>query len=482
MRILVRFAPPFRRWHLALGTRLEQDGHILRYEPAGRRHGRWLLGLERRLYGIVPEFDAPTGLSPAMAGCRTDLTIDLGGRSGADAATLFFEANGRVGESALVAAMRGGEAPTIRVFAASGGAKRELCAGRPAIEDFRVAARAMETVLPRLVTLLVQAVRRYGGDDPGAGIFIDDHGGPRGEPPSLRFVAAGLWSKLARRFGAARGRPEHWRIGLRRVGEDASTMLPDNPDRFRADPFLVADGDRLWLFAEDYPYARGKGVITCQRVDPRDDAHSESAPAGDEVPRVVLEEPGHLSYPLVLRHAGSLYMLPENAAASRLVLYHADPFPTRWVASTRILTGRFADATPVFHGERWWLFATAFDDGGSSWDQLHLFHAPDLQGPWVPHDANPVLIDAACARPAGHMWHENGALIRPVQDCRRGYGGGVALYRVDRLDTRGFCQTRVGQVRLPAVAGVVGLHTINRANGWEAFDVKVPHPQAASRV
>ena len=202
-----------------------------------------------------------------------------------------------------------------------------------------------------------------------------------------------------------------------------------------------------------------------------------SRPGGGEA-RVVLEEAFHLSYPVILRHGGANYMLPEMSAATRVQLYRADPFPDRWRPDAVLLEGcRLADATPILHEGRWWLFATANDDGGSSWDQLHLFHAPDLLGPWRPHVGNPVLIDAGAARPAGHMWHEDGVLMRPAQDCRRGYGDGLAICRIDRLDEGGYRQTVVRRIEAPpGVGGATGIHTLNRAAGWEVVDLKVPHP------
>ena len=88
-----------------------------------------------------------------------------------------------------------------------------------------------------------------------------------------------------------------------------------------------------------------------------------------------------------------------------------------------------------------------------------------------------MLIDAGAARPAGLMWHEDGVLMRPAQDCRTGYGAGLAICRVDRLDEGGYRQNVVRRVGPPPGVGAAGLHTFNRAEGWEAVDLKVPHPR-----
>ena len=130
-----------------------------------------------------------------------------------------------------------------------------------------------------------------------------------------------------------------------------------------------------------------------------------------------------------------------------------------------------ADATPILHEGVWWIFASLNDDGGSSWDQLALYHAPDLLGPWTPHHANPVLIDAGAARPAGAMWHDGRTLMRVAQDCRDGYGRGLAICRVDRLDEDGFAQTVVARLGAPPGSAAFGAHTLN-SGGWiEVIDL-----------
>lgn len=76
---------------------------------------------------------------------------------------------------------------------------------------------------------------------------------------------------------------------------DGFASIPMPGDRFYADPFLVPDGERLWLFFEDADRANG-GVIRCSEVLP-DGALGES--------RVVLERDYRLSYPFVFSRGGA---------------------------------------------------------------------------------------------------------------------------------------------------------------------------------
>lgn len=164
-------------------------------------------------------------------------------------------------------------------------------------------------------------------------------------------------------------------------------------------------------------------------------------------------------------------MIPESSSAARIELFRATAFPGGWVKEATLVEGVVAsDATLIEHGGRWWLFATVRDGGGAFSDALCLWSAADFRGPWSPHPRNPVLIDIASARPAGHMVMRDGALLRPVQDCRRGYGAALGIARVTRLDLDGFEQE---------VESIIGpgplwpgrkLHTLNSAGGFEFID------------
>jgi hypothetical protein len=114
--------------------------------------------------------------------------------------------------------------------------------------------------------------------------------------------------------------------------------------------------------------------------------------------------------------------------------------------------------------------ATVRDGGGSHSDALHLWSAPCLCGRWIPHRKNPVLIDIGTARPAGRVVERNGRLIRPVQDCRRGYGASLALAEITRLDAECFEQSIIASLEPGKNWPGRRLHTLNRAGRLECID------------
>jgi len=165
-------------------------------------------------------------------------------------------------------------------------------------------------------------------------------------------------------------------------------------------------------------------------------------------------------------------MIPESCSAARVDLFRATAFPGGWVKEATLIEGVVAsDASLIEQDGKWWLFATVRDGGGSFSDALHLWSAPDFRGPWTPHPRNPVLIDIASARPAGRMALRDGQLLRPVQDCRQGYGKALGIARVTQLDDTGFAQEveTILEAGGPLWPGR-RLHSLNGAGGFEFID------------
>jgi hypothetical protein len=115
------------------------------------------------------------------------------------------------------------------------------------------------------------------------------------------------------------------------------------------------------------------------------------------------------------------------------------------------------DPTVFSHEGRWWLICTLRGDR-----DLHIWHADELEGPWRPHDGNPVKSDIASSRPAGQPFMLDGELCRPAQDCSRTYGGRVVIQRIDALDERHYEETTIATLE-PDPTGPFpgGLHTVS---------------------
>jgi hypothetical protein len=188
----------------------------------------------------------------------------------------------------------------------------------------------------------------------------------------------------------------------------------------------------------------------------------------------VLEESHHLSYPFVFEADDGIYMIPESAATRSVDLYKAYDFPRGWRHEATLLQGvSAADATLFRHDGLWWMFAAVGEDGSSRNDQLHIYWAQDVRGPWQPHVGNPVKIDVSSVRPAGRLFRRGVALLRPTQDCSRVYGGGVTLCEVTELSRESFAEVEVERLLPDWLPANVAFHTLSSSGRLEMIDGRI---------
>jgi hypothetical protein len=75
-----------------------------------------------------------------------------------------------------------------------------------------------------------------------------------------------------------------------------------------------------------------------------------------------------------------------------------------------------------------------------------------------------------CGRPAGAVFIAGGELIRPGQDCSRGYGYGLTLNRIEVLSTTEYRETPVKTIQPDFARNAFGVHTLNRSATLELLD------------
>lgn len=480
------------RWHLVLLDQLAAlpDTHVsVQLAPDPRPLAaavRLGLHLERSVspHHAHPAFTPLTAAdfarwtAPAAApGLVIDLAADkIASHPPATTLTPFYD--GHPGEAAFWAALLSGKAPALALHDSDTAAV--LGIGLPGLERPLALSRSASETISRVMTGLVKAA----SNPPplrGLSLVTGDSAPVKRPGPTMGLARkiAGLgrrtlWHKLVsepqwvvawRRSTGPIGLPPSATLELSRYH-----VLPDDGRRYYADPFLFAHDGRIDLFVEDFPYATGRGVISVCSL------------GGDgtmSVPRPVLETSFHLSYPQLIACNGEIWMMPECSMSGKLTLYRAASYPDAWEPAAVLVDAPLHDATLFVHAGRFWITAAAQGPAiapwGSSWDSLNLYSAPALLGPWTAHSANPVLIDARSARPAGCVFEAGGKLYRPVQDCSSYYGSVLGIAEVTRLDGEGYGQRVVSAHSFPARTRLLGPHTLNRiaipGGHIEAIDV-----------
>jgi hypothetical protein len=456
-----------RVWLLDLLRHIREAGHEVVFDirPGPLRSTPALsliLALEQRLFhlaGASPLAPLDPATLPGVHGVA-DVRFELS-RAAREGVSLF------IGEQAGVAHL-----PEALMQRAALGLSWRMpdgtCAaqGVPAISDPDSLWRSVNEASGRIATLMLMATDGQGTRRPVMPL-----------PPPMRSVApwrffldAFLRKSLARIL-PGRFRQEHWRIGIRprpssplkgaALGLEGFNWLPDDGTRYYADPVLVEHEGRSFLFLEEYPYATARGVI----------AYTELLPSGEMAfaPRVIITREGHLSFPIIFRHQGEFYMMPENASEGHLPLYRARRFPDDWEEMEPLVNAPLHDATIMEQDGCFWLLANLAVQDGSSCDVLVAYSAPSPLGPYTPHPANPLMLDARFTRGGGAVLDEAGTMVRFTQDCCAGYG---RFLRINRIG-----MTPAGAFQLEPLAAwhpprrLAGLHSYACDSRFEGIDV-----------
>ncbi|PSJ58895.1 glucosamine inositolphosphorylceramide transferase family protein [Pseudaminobacter soli (ex Li et al. 2025)] len=470
--------------HAVVADRLRENGHDVALvgvdTPAISPALKNILCFERtvlrvRLNSLLETLPAPV-LSPARpdAALRVDLT---GGGQQFVSPVLAPSFNGCPSLSKAARLLMLGQLPDVDIVL--DGAK-PVAHAAPMVDSRISIVRGIEDVLARMVTLLVDTAHRYLNGEPGGRVSV----GPPSEgdcPTSCQMIGAYVFSVVPRQVAGAAKRLAYnlhrWNVSYRfhrgkRVADtgllagEPWITLPDDGNRFYADPFPFEWQGRRFIFVEDFLHGGDKAVISVAEV---------FGDGSATVPRCVLEEPYHLSYPQVFSHDGEIWMLPEGGAGGNLVLYRAEAFPDRWERHEVLISEwELYDATVLEHSDRLWLFATQRDGYGSASDTLVVFHAKSLQGPWLPHPANPVRINRAAARPGGRFVRVGDRIVLPLQDGTGEYGGALGLADLVELDETKVRLTIPVPILSPDKSTYSKVHTLNSSEHLEVIDCISP--------
>lgn len=267
----------------------------------------------------------------------------------------------------------------------------------------------------------------------------------------------GLWSR------------EQWFIAYRdKLSTDDNrtkqlTILEPPPQHNYADPFVFERNGRHYILFEAW-HTKSTGEIWCVEIG-EDGNPSE--------PRMVLSRPYHLSFPFVFQWQGEIYLLPETRQRKTIEVYRASEFPIRWDTPKVLMNDVSAvDTVIAEYRGRLWLFTAGIGGPEFRLNELSLFSADTLFGPWKPHPKNPIVCDIRGARPAGGLFFQGADLMRPAQDCSKAYGQAVTLNRITVLSESDYKEEIVSTILPNWMPNIDRMHTFNQMGKFEVFDAR----------
>ena len=221
---------------------------------------------------------------------------------------------------------------------------------------------------------------------------------------------------------------------------------------FLADPFVLENGS---LLCEGSTSRQQRGFLV--RIGETQSAYRLESDKLDEK---------HLSYPFPVLLNGHSFILPEMAEHGPQQIFRLSD-DDKLVDGQKLLgleNYRLIDPTLIYHLGTWWLFAGIV---GSEEDTLHLWFSQQPTGPYSAHKMNPIVRDPSRARGAGSFFTLNGKIYRPGQNNCFGYGNGITISEVLKLDHDNYIEQSVSTL---SINGLKGPHTYSTSNDFAYVD------------
>jgi hypothetical protein len=273
-----------------------------------------------------------------------------------------------------------------------------------------------------------------------------------------------------------------WWVAVRPHMEDGYL---DTPMDFRvlkntwrywcADPFAFDHDGKTYLFMEVFDKTTQKGAIGYRVID-------RGKVSGI---RICLNTGDHMSYPMIYRANGQIYMIPECFESNRLTVYRAVEFPDRW-EPCEVLPGlrKVCDTNYLAVDGQEYLLTMPLHGQPFQYDQLELYIR--RQGKWESADCGPMTLGADRARNGGHFFRYKGEWIRPSQNCAASYGEALNLNKVTKLSPDGYEETLWNKITVADIRtdreGFDGIHTFNHSASYDVIDLRKLHSFQFARL
>lgn len=279
-------------------------------------------------------------------------------------------------------------------------------------------------------------------------------------------MAKGLIEKIIGRI-KRRIFVEKWVMAIK-IGEDIWKILDSRLYHWEADPFLVKEGDRYYIFYENLKIGGKGGTLYVGEID------LEKMEVKDK--REILRENFHLSYPNVFKIDEKYYMIPESYQGGKLLLYEAEEFPYKWKIKRVLLENmKCVDFTFFKRENIYYCFFSPEKKGDSSCgnpysSSLECNYTEDIiDGELKPLEEKTVSQSPESSRMGGNFLFQGENIYRLSQDCSRTYGETLNLHQVISVSPQKYQEKFIRKLKKPE--NTLGMHTYTKVDNLEVIDL-----------
>ena len=179
-----------------------------------------------------------------------------------------------------------------------------------------------------------------------------------------------------------------------------SIFIENREGTFNADPFVIEKENKNYCFVECFDYSEKKAKINVYELSEKGSVFIGTA----------LEESFHLSFPYIFEFDNDIYMVPESSKNRDIRLYKCQNFPLEWKLEEVLISDIDAADTMILRKDnRWWMMTNEDPLKLNNHNyQMNIYYSDNLlNGEWISHKNNPIIMDSNKARNAGLVFAED---------------------------------------------------------------------------
>ncbi len=244
-----------------------------------------------------------------------------------------------------------------------------------------------------------------------------------------------------------------------------SIFIENEEGTFNADPFVIEKDNKNFCFVECFNYSEKKAKINVYELSEKGYVFLGTA----------LEESFHLSFPYIFEFNNEIYMVPESSKNSDIRLYKCQNFPLDWRLQKVLIDNIDAADSMIFQKDnKWWLMTNEDPLRLNNHNyQMNLYYSENLlDGEWISHKNNPIIMDSNKARNAGLVFDGSDVFrVSQAFGFYKKYGENFSLNKIEMLDTNNYLETMFSVHRKFFDKRILGSHHLHSNNIFSVFDI-----------
>ena len=250
--------------------------------------------------------------------------------------------------------------------------------------------------------------------------------------------------------------------------------MPYSNTYWYADPILVSYEGESYLFMESFDMRTNLGSIAYAKFD-------EGGKLSE--PQIIIQEPYHMSFPMVFSWNDQLYMIPETCANHSLNLYRCDGKIDQWsLVKSFPVEEELVDTVAVACNENYVELVTSAQHETlkrtNKWQKFRIYRDGEDFCLEADEQFNKREIYSYADRTAGSLITEDGRKILPTQESTEtDYGVSFWLNDYSGGNLAGMPvlkKVTVNNIQLPDVAQKqqIGTHSYGLSEQYEVVDMR----------